>query len=81
MENLNKMALKDWKKKEGLVWVNEINNSEITIGKLPTRFKGLRQGWEVSVINEDTSRFGERLETSKNKSEAIAFARQYMREH
>jgi len=69
------MALKDWKKAKGNVWINEKNNSIIDFGK------GIFQYKEKYILNifKDNKRIVNK--SFKTRLQALKYAKAYMKKH
>ena len=69
------MALKDWEKAKGNVWINEKNNSIIDFGK------GIFQYKEKYILNifKDNKRIVNK--SFKTRLQALKYAKAYMKKH
>ena len=76
------MATKDWKKESGVgvvdhLWKNQKNSNEVWVYKI--RLSDDKIGWAVTIRNPGGSTAPDK--SFKTKSQALKFAKSYMRKH
>jgi hypothetical protein len=76
------MALKDWKKKKGfIVGQTRFRNDKKNVDLLIMKTYG-RKGYEIYLYGSHLNNMGEEtLAKRKTKSQALRYARAYMRKH
>jgi len=75
------MAIKDWRKDGKNDWFHKIKNIHIEINNIPVKYSALKNAGYKYNINIVKNGIFEVQQAFKTKSQALKYARNYMKKH